>query len=129
MLRNYYINREWLLSSTSKAIYRWAAALSLFLVVIRIEHRLRGDALFASELSLALFEAMLLVGVVGAAVTLVAMEYYFFVFDDSSTWKKALWFVAMIFVPLGPALYCFFVYSRSKHFQAVESASEPIASN
>lgn len=41
------------------------------------------------------------------------MEYFLFRFDDSPALKQILWFVVMLFVPLGPALYCFVVYSRS----------------
>jgi len=57
---------------------------------------------------------LVLSGVLGAAITLVAMEYFLFNFDKSSAWKKTLWFVVLMSPPLGPPLYCFFVYSRSE---------------
>jgi len=45
---------------------------------------------------------------------MIAMEYFLFGFDDSSALKKMFWFCVMLLPPLGPALYCFLVYSRSK---------------
>jgi hypothetical protein len=60
--------------------------------------------------------ALLLVGVVGAATTMVAMEYFLFGFDQSSGLKKLFWFGVLLFPPLGPAFYCFVVYSRSNGF-------------
>jgi hypothetical protein len=56
----------------------------------------------------------LLIGVLGAAVTITAMEYFLFGFDRSSAWKKTFWFCVMMFPLLGPAMYCFFVYLRSE---------------
>jgi len=41
------------------------------------------------------------------------MEYFLFRFDDSGALKQVFWFCVMLFAPLGPALYCFLVYSRS----------------
>jgi hypothetical protein len=61
---------------------------------------------------------LLFAGVVGAATTMVAMEYFLFGFDRSSALKKAFWFCVMLFPPLGPALYCFAVYSRSSVLEA-----------
>ena len=62
--------------------------------------------------------AFLLIGVVGAATTMVAMEYFLFGFDQSSGLKKLFWFCVLLFPPLGPAFYCFVVYSRSNGFEA-----------
>jgi hypothetical protein len=60
-----------------------------------------------------LFNVFLLAGILGAATTIVAMEYYLFSFDKSSAWKKSLWFLVMCFPFLGPALHCLIVYSRA----------------
>jgi hypothetical protein len=46
------------------------------------------------------------------------MEYFLFGFDKSSGMKKVFWFGVMLFPPLGPALYCFLVYSRSEVLKA-----------
>ena len=110
MLRYYYINKEWMLSGTAQRVYRIAASLSLLLFLILMAVRFAGGI---PEALLPVVKPLLLAGVLGAAITIVAMEYFLFAFDDSSAWKKVLWFCVMIFPPLGPALYCFIVYSRS----------------
>jgi hypothetical protein len=110
MLRYYYINREWMVSKTAQRVYRFAACLSIGLFVLLI-------ALRRLHLPLAVLPTLRLViffGVVGAATTMVAMEYFLFGFDTSSEIKKVFWFAVMMFPPLGPALYFFFVYSRSR---------------
>ena len=56
---------------------------------------------------------LLFVGVVGMAITMVGMEVFLFRFDDSTAWKQILWFCVMLLPPLGPALYCYLVYSKS----------------
>ena len=48
---------------------------------------------------------------------LVGMEYYFFTLDECNAWTKTLWFLVMCAVPVGTALYCFRVYSRSSYFR------------
>jgi hypothetical protein len=58
-----------------------------------------------------------LIGAIGAGTTTTAMEIYLFRFDQSRPLKQILWFCVMIIPLLGPALYCFFVYSRSKEVQ------------
>jgi len=52
-------------------------------------------------------------GALTAGITFVGMEYFLFRFDDSRPLKQVLWFGGMLFPLLGPALYCFIVYSRS----------------
>ena len=110
MLRNYYINEEWIVSQTARRIYRVAAALSLalffFLVVVRFKGAIPDTLVPVLKLPL-------LAGVLGAAITMVAMEYFLFGFDNSSAMKKVFWFCVMLLPPLGPSLYCFMVYSHS----------------
>ena len=48
---------------------------------------------------------LLFVGVLGAATTMVAMEYCLSSFDNSSDMKKVFWFCVILFPLLGPALY------------------------
>ena len=61
------------------------------------------------------------------AVTMVGMEVFLFRFDDSSPWKQMMWFCVMLFVPLGPALYCFLVYSDSRAVkEAATNATETL---
>lgn len=110
MLRNYYINKEWIVSNTARRIYRVAAFLSLALFALVVVVKVGGGV----RESVAPFASLIFrVGVLGAAVTMVAMEYFLFGFDDSSAIKKVFWFCVMLFPPLGPPLYCLIVYSRS----------------
>ena len=81
------------------------------------------------EALLPVVKLLLLAGVLGSATTMVAMEYLLFSFDDSSARKKVFWFCVILFPLLGPALYCFIVYSHSDVLQGdyakrVEGASE-----
>jgi hypothetical protein len=78
---------------------------------------IEGEALARNKLMVEVTRLALLLGVFGAATTWVAMEYYFFTFDLCGAWAKMFWFLVMCFVPIGTALYCFRVYSRSKYFQ------------
>jgi len=110
MLRYYYINKEWIVSNTARRIYRVAAFLSLGLFALLVAAKVAGGV---RESVAPLASLIFRVGVLGAAVTMVAMEYFLFGFDDSSAIKKAFWFCVMLFPPLGPSLYCLIVYSRS----------------
>jgi len=56
---------------------------------------------------------ILFAAVLGMAINALGMEYFLFRFDDSGPLRQVFWFCVMIFAPLGPALYCFVVYSRS----------------
>jgi|KBSMisStandDraft_5_1062788.scaffolds.fasta_scaffold675662_1 hypothetical protein len=113
MLRNYYINKEWIVSRRARSLYRLTATLSVALFFMLIAVRMVGEI---PEHLVPVVRALLLVGVVGAATTMVAMEYFLFGFDQSSGLKKLFWFGVLLFPPLGPAFYCFVVYSRSNGF-------------
>jgi hypothetical protein len=121
-LNHYYINRSWLISPTARRVYRIAAGCSLLVVLVPIIYALEGEALFRNALTLDLVRLALLLGVFGTATTLVAMEYYYFTLDDCGAWTKTFWFLVVSFAPIGTALYCFRVYSRSKYFQQENSA-------
>jgi len=113
MLRYYYINKEWILSATARRIYRISASLSIMLFLIEWAVRMHvpiGPGM------LPIVRPLVFAGVFGAAITLIAMEYFFFGFDKTPVWKKALWFLVLLAPPLGPPLYCFVVYSRSSQF-------------
>ena len=89
MLRNYYINRDWMVSVTSQRVYRAAAVLSLvlfFLLLVKPSPHAVPEALIP------VFRLLFFAGIVGAAVTIVAMEYFLFGFDQSSAMKKVFWF-------------------------------------
>ncbi|HZR64811.1 MAG TPA: hypothetical protein VFA85_06650 [Terriglobales bacterium] len=117
MLRYYYINRDWMTSATARRVYRVAASLSLMLFCLLFELHLTGTI---SRYLIPFLKPILLAGVLGAATTMVAMEYFLFGFDESSALKKMFWFLVMLLPPLGPPLYCFFIYSRSPVLSAQE---------
>jgi len=115
-MRNYYINKKWMVSQTARRVYRVAAALSLalffFMVAVRFEGGIPPNLV-------PIVKVPLFAGVLGAAITTVGMEYFFFGFDNSSAMKKLFWFCVMLLPPLGPSLYCFIVYSRSDVFKSM----------
>src|ERR1700730_6733528 len=115
MLRNYYINKEWMVSNTARRIYRVSASLSLGLFFFLMVLRFMGGI---PETLVPVLKLPLFAGVLGAAITMVAMEYFFFGFDNSSALKKISWFCVLLVPPLGPPLYCFIVYSRSDVLKA-----------
>ncbi len=104
-----------MVSQTARRLYRLSAALSLalffFLIMVRFKVGIPDSLVPILRLSL-------FAGVLGAAITTVAMEYFLFGFDNSSMMKKAFWFCVMLLPPLGPPLYCFMVYSRSDLLKA-----------
>jgi hypothetical protein len=92
------------------AVYRVAATLSLALFFFLVVVRFKGGI---PDTLVPMLKLPLLAGVLGTAITMVAMEYFLFGFDKSSAMKKLFWFCVMLLPPLGPSLYCFMVYSRS----------------
>ena len=119
MLRNYYINREWLLSSTARKIYRTASVGTLLLSAIIISVGVLG---YVPESLRPFLKAFVLLGLLATALTAVAMEYFLFNFDTSSGAAKTFWFFGMLLLLLGPPLYCFLVYSRAEVFKKAASA-------
>jgi len=114
MLRNYYLNKEWMVSGTARNIYLVAASSSLGLLFLAIALPLAGEIPEAVRPGLRL---LVFVCVLGAAITMVGMEYFLFGFDRSSPYKKVFWFCVMLLPALGAPLYCFFVYLRSDAFK------------
>jgi len=114
MLRNCYINKEWIVSPVARRVYRLAASLSLALFLFLTAVRVTGGI---PESVVPVVKLPVFAGVLGAAITMVAMEYFLIGFDSSSASKKVFWFCVMLLPPLGPSLYCFVVYSRSEVFK------------
>lgn len=109
MLKYEYINKEWIVSPIARRIYRASAALSVALFFGWCGLLLVGvPSTIASVVRLLLFA-----GVLGAGITFVGMEFFLFRFDDSPPLKQIVWFLLMLIPLLGPALYCFVVYSHS----------------
>lgn len=121
MLKYEYINKELIVSPTARRVYRASAALSVVLFFAW------WAILFAGGIPSTIAPAvrlLVLVGVLGAGTTLVGMEFFLFRFDDSHPLKQVVWFLVILFPLLGPALYCFIVYSRSNVLKS-SSAERP----
>lgn len=116
-----FINKEWIVSPRARRVHRAAAAISLTLYF----------SVFAAVLNVKtpFLRQIVLLGVVGTALTLIAMEFFLFRFDVSPAWKQILWFFAMLIPPLGPALYCLVVYSRSPVFGATADTQNGVVDN
>lgn len=125
MYGRFYINREWMVSQTARRVYRASAALALVFVVLISMHLFRAEIL-DEQLIAPLVGPALLLGMLGSGIVMVAMEYFYFAFDDLSSWRKAVWFFILCFIPIGAVLYCYAVYSRSKYFQ---TSTDPTAEN
>ena len=111
MLAHYWISKSWMVSATAQRVYRLTAWLSIGFFVLLVATPFLPNM---SEGLNFLYRVSFFTGLLGAAITLVAMEYFLFSFDQSSSAMKVLWFVMLCCAPLGPAIYCLFGYSRSK---------------
>jgi hypothetical protein len=110
MLQYDLITKEWIISRTARSVYRAAAALSLLLLPV-LWMAIEGGGMLGPLRPI--LRPLLFVGALGMATTGLGMEYFLFRFDDSHALKQVFWFCVMLFAPVGPALYCFLVYSRS----------------
>jgi hypothetical protein len=106
MLRYECVPRWWIVSPAARLVYRAAAVLSLTLLPLLMAAQLLDHVR-------PFLRVFIFLAVLGTALNVIGMEYFLFCFDDSPALKQVFWFCVMIFVPLGPALYCFIVYSRS----------------
>ena len=112
------IDKKWILSPTARRVYRTSAAVSLTLYVSLVGAIAKGPTPF--------WKQALFLGVLGTAITGSGMEAFLFRYDNSSALKQIFWFVVMLFFPLGPALYCYLVYSRSKALKADSPPEESL---
>jgi len=120
MHRYDYINREWIVSATAYRVYRLAAWLSMLLFCVW-SYVLNQEI---PTIYAPMTRILVLAGVIGAGTVFVGMEYFLFRFDDSHALKQIAWFCVMLLPLLGPALYCFVVYSRSEVVKNCLSSSE-----
>jgi len=115
MLKYEYINKEWIVSRTARIVYRTAAVTSVFIFVALVTLILESDRTNPLRL---MMRPLVFLDAIGIALTFVGMEYFLFRFDDSHALTQMFWFGLLLLPPLGPALYCFLVYSRSKVVRA-----------
>jgi len=117
MLKYEFINREWIVSRTARLVYRVSALLSLMLFFLWLMLLFAWLGVFngvqTPEHAAPVVRLLLFAGILGAAITIVGMEFFLFRFDTSHPLKQVFWFCVMLIPLLGAALYCFVVYSRS----------------
>jgi hypothetical protein len=126
------ITKSWIISRESRAVYFVCAVLALMffgaLFAILLAMGFSGvSSLSAFPRVLSMARSALLPGVLGSAILSVAMWYFWFNFDRSWWGTKALWAVPLyLLVPIGPALYYFFVYLRSADVSSLTAASHDV---
>src|SRR6202011_6387911 len=114
------ITKSWIISRTARTVYFVCAVLAWMflgaLFAILLAMGFSGvDSLSAFPLALSIARAVLLPGVLGSATLSIAMWYFWFNFDKSSWLRRAFWALPLYFLlPIGPALYYFFVYLRNE---------------
>jgi hypothetical protein len=122
VLKYEYINKEWIISPGARRVYRISASISLALFLGFVAILSEGGIPQGSP---AIARVLLLIGAIGAGITLVGMEYFLFRFDDSNALKQVLWFFIMLVPLLGASLYVFIVYSRSHLFGSPVTSAKP----
>ena len=111
-----YLKKEWIVSLTARRVYRAAAIVSLTLYPLLLA--------FIYISPFPILKQLLFIAVLATAINGVGMEFFLFRFSESQVWKQVLWFCALIFIPIGPALYCFLVYSRSQAVRIACSSAD-----
>jgi hypothetical protein len=106
MLRYEFISKDWIVSPRARLVYRVAAIASLMLIPLLAEVIVYPRHTFLRPL--------VFLAVVGMALNALGMEYFLIRFDNSPAWQQIVWFFVNILIPVGPAFYCFLVYSRSE---------------
>jgi hypothetical protein len=119
MLRYEYVRREWIVSPTARHVYRISAAVSVAFFLLWMALVIQNAFGVIPDAIRPVIKPLILLGVLGAGITLVGMEFFLVRFDDSHFLRQAFWFCLMLFPILGPALYCFIVYSRSEVLRKV----------
>ena len=113
------ITKSWIISKTARVVYCVCSVLAcmlfgaLFAVLCAMAFS-GVNSLSAFPLALSIARAILLPEIFGSATLTIAMWYFWFNFDKSSWVRKAFWVLPLYFLlPMGPALYYFFVYLRN----------------
>ncbi len=132
MYHVFCVSDNWLVSTLAKKVYVASALLTVFffglLFAIVFGATTAGGTLAQVPLLASLLKAMLLIGILGAALLWTGMWYFWFRFHPSEGMSKALWAAAFIVMAsLGSLLYFVFVYLRSSEVRALDNA-QPVAS-
>ena len=110
------ITRSWICSSLARKLYTACAVLALALIEMSVGTRAAQQVIGTKTLpplTAGVLRIVPIPEVVGVALLWVAMWYFWFGFDRSHWFKRALWFLLLFFLaPYGPVFYCFFVYRQ-----------------
>jgi hypothetical protein len=122
------IRRSWLISKSARRVYAGCSVLTLALLATLVGIQLSISAAGASPVTRearSLMRILLLPEIIGYALLWIAMWYFWFGFDDSHYFKKAVTFVLLLFFPpIGTLLYYFLTYRRRVLPVASPSLSE-----
>ncbi len=118
-----YIKRTWLISPAARRVWRTCAWFSMLLLPWIYLYGLYGDWLYGHQVLDRLGYLLLLISAISTAANMAAMEYYLFTIDDSRALAQILWFAVLFLAPVGAAIYCLTVYSRSRHFTKASGES------
>lgn len=110
------ITPSWILSRRAQRLYLLCTIANVALLILLI------GSPFWSVSRLGTISPVILcplgLCIVGTATLWVAMWYFWFTFDRSSWWKKALWCVVLLLGwPFGPPLYYGFGYRKNSALQ------------
>ena len=126
------ITKNWIISRTARTVYFVCAVLACMffgaLFAILLAMGFSGvNSLSAFPLVLGIARTALLPGVFGSATLSIAMWYFWFNFDKSSWLRRAFWALPLYFLlPIGPALYYFFVYLRNEDVTSLAARSPDV---
>jgi hypothetical protein len=110
------ISRSWMISRAAQRVYLVTAILNLALLAtwIGVLAATLGSGYFVLPQSTALLiNLMFLPEILGTAVLLVGMAYFFCGFDRSSEGKRALWFLLLYFLNFLVLPFYYFLIYRS----------------
>lgn len=119
------INKSWLLSRVAQRVYLIAACLSLlllqYIVALYVAMAHFGeDAVFRAAGLQVLSRLVVPPGVLGATTLWVAMWYFWFNFDESSSNKRVVWFLLLLIGLPVTLIYYAAVYRRSQRLEGRE---------
>ena len=119
------INRSWMLSRLAQRVYLIAACLSLLLlqyivaVFVAMAH-FGEDTVFRAGGLQVLSRLVVPPGVLGSAILWIAMWYFWFNFDESSSNERVVWFLLLLLGLPVTLIYYAAVYRRSQRLEGKE---------
>lgn len=126
-----YIKPSWVVSPRARRVYLAASCLSIYFFVLFIAVSAiiesTPTAIDLPNAVAAFIRVQMYLGVLGMAVLWIGMAYYWYGFDSSNSWLKAVTLLILLLGPLGAVLYQFLIYRRQtrtpKHTAASAATS------